>query len=157
MKKEIRMPDTEKLCIIIIMPICFERPKEAIKYLKQLLEIDNQNHLVYFSLGFSYMTLCQYDNAIPEFEKALEIYNKWGSKPTWILNYTNLGYAYHKTGQYKKEKKLYKKAEQDFPDDPDLIFRQAILSLTEGDTVRQIDILRNIYLSCKDKFSDLKQ
>ena len=79
--------------------------------------------------------LYQYDKAIPEFEKALEIYNKWGSKPCWIYNYTLLGYAYHKTGQYKKEKKLYKKAEQDFPDDPDLIYRQAILSLTEGDTV----------------------
>ena len=36
----------------------------------------------------------------------------------WVLNYINLGIAYHKTGQYKKEKKLYKKAEQDFPDDP---------------------------------------
>ena len=38
--------------------------------------------------------------------------------PSWVYNYTDLGYAYHKTGQYKKEKKLYKKAEQDFPDDP---------------------------------------
>ena len=53
----------------------------------------------------------------------------------WIITILILDYAYHKTGQYKKEKKLYKKAEQDFPDDPDLIYRQAILSLTEGDTI----------------------
>ena len=33
------------------------------------------------------------------------------------LNDSDLGMMYHETGQYKKEKKLYKKAEQDFPDD----------------------------------------
>ena len=77
----------------------------------------------------------QYDKAIPEFEKSLEIYKKWNIKPSWVYNYTDLGYAYHKTGHYKKEKKLYKKAEQDFPDDTDLIYRQAVLSLTKGDTI----------------------
>ena len=55
--------------------------------------------------------------------------------PCGFITILILGYAYHKTGQYKKEKKLYKKAEQDFPDDPDLIYRQAILSLTERDTI----------------------
>ena len=57
-----------------------------------------------------------------------------GLKPFLGLYYMVLGIAYHKTGQFKKEKKLYKKAEQDFPDDPVIIYRQAILSLTEGDT-----------------------
>ncbi len=61
------------------------------------------------------MGLFQYDKAIPEFEKALEIYDKMDSKPWWVYNYTLLGESYHKTGQYKKEKKLYIKADQDFP------------------------------------------
>ena len=43
--------------------------------------------------------------------------------------------AYRRTGQYKKEKKLCKKAEQDFPDDFYLIALQGILSFTEGDTI----------------------
>ena len=64
----------------------------------------------------------QFEKAIPEFEKSIEIYNKWDSKPDWVLNYTEFGFAYHKTGQYNKEKELYKKAEQDFPDDPSLIY-----------------------------------
>jgi len=75
----------------------------------------------------------QYDKAIPEFEKALELHKKWGTKPVWAYYYSGLGFAYHNTGQVKKERKLYKKAEQDFPDDNLLIRRQAILSLTEGD------------------------
>jgi Tfp pilus assembly protein PilF len=56
-----------------------------------------------------------------------------GIKPWFALCYTSLGRAYHKTGQYRKEKELYKKGEQDFPDDPLIIYRQAILSLTLGD------------------------
>jgi tetratricopeptide (TPR) repeat protein len=115
--------------------ICFETPFEEIKYLKQLQELDDQVPVNYYNLGETYIRIYQYEKAIPEFEKALEIYNKWGSKPMWTPNYTLLGMAYHKTGQYKKEEKLYKKAEQDFPDDPDLIYRQAILSLSKGDTV----------------------
>ena len=103
----------------------FETPNEEIKYLKQLLDFDNQNPNVYYSLGSGYYDLDQYDKAIPEYEKALEIYKKWGVKPDWIFNYTYLGESYHNTGMYKEEEKLYKKAEQDFPDDPNLIFNQA--------------------------------
>jgi TolB-like protein/Tfp pilus assembly protein PilF len=108
----------------------FETPYEAIKYLKQLQEIDNQDG--FFDLGNNYSWLHQYDKAIPEYEKAIEINKKQGLKG-WPPNYTGLGFVYHRTQQYKKEKKLYKIAEQDFPDDPVLIYRQAILSLTEGD------------------------
>ncbi|HUX58970.1 MAG TPA: hypothetical protein VMV77_18505 [Bacteroidales bacterium] len=46
-----------------------------------------------------------------------------------------LGKAYHKTMLYKKEKKLYKRAEKDFPDNIFLIYRQFILSLAEGDSI----------------------
>jgi tetratricopeptide (TPR) repeat protein len=90
----------------------------------------------------------QFDKAIPEFEKALEIYKKWGVKPAWIYNYTNLGFVYHETGQYREEKKLYKQAEQDFPDDFDLIYQQAVLSLAEGDTIsanRYTEKLKTIF------------
>ena len=91
--------------------------------------------LNYFLLGTSYNNLNQYDNAVPEFEEALEIFKKWDSKPYGNYYYIQLGSAYHKTGQYQKEKQLYRKAEQDFPDDPSIIRRQAVLALTEGDTV----------------------
>ena len=113
----------------------FETPNEAIKYLKQLLEIDDQLPHAYYDLGTCYSNLYQYDKAIIAYEKSLQIYNEWGSKPWWVFNYTGLGSAYHKTRQYKEEEELYKKAEQDFPDDPSLIERQAILSLSEGDTI----------------------
>jgi tetratricopeptide (TPR) repeat protein len=113
----------------------FETPYEGIKYLRQILEIDDQSAGTYANLGWVYNELLQYDKAIPEFEKSLELYKKWDSKPFLVWNYTSLGIAYHKTNQLGKEKRLYKQAEKDFPADPDLISRQAILSLAEGDTV----------------------
>ena len=126
---------------------CFETPFEEIICLKQLQEFDDQEPRNYYNLGEAYIRINQYDEAIPEFEKALEIYNKWGSKPLWAPNYTMLGLAYHKTGQYKKEQKLYRQAERDFPDDNDLVYRQAVLSFYEGDEVaasRYIEKLKTI-------------
>jgi len=77
----------------------------------------------------------QYNNAIPELEKMLDIYKSWNTKPMNSGFYENPIVAYHITGNYKKEKELLKKAFKDFPDDPQLIRRQAILSLSEKDTV----------------------
>jgi tetratricopeptide (TPR) repeat protein len=131
-----QMPIHLKNLVSRLHAVCFETPYEEIKYLRQLQEFDDQSPDTYYLLGWTYSDrLHQYDKAIPEFEKALEIYNKWGSKPDWIYNYYFLGHAYHETGQFKKEKQLYKKAEQDFPDVMLLSYRQAILSLSEGDSV----------------------
>jgi tetratricopeptide (TPR) repeat protein len=133
----------------------FETPFEEIKYLKQELEIDNLLPVHYYELGRVYNNLYQYDKSIPVFKKALEIYKSWDSKPMWVFNYIILGYAYQETGQYKKERKVYKKAEQDFPDDPDLISWQAILLLTEGDTIKANKYINKYISSCKENsFSD---
>jgi len=113
----------------------FETKSEEIKYLKQLIESDDQWVTVYFNLGNSYLESDQYEKAIPEYERALEICKKWGLKPYWAMYYTYLGQMYHKTGQYKKEARVYKQAEKDFPDDLELIGSQGILALSQGDTI----------------------
>jgi tetratricopeptide (TPR) repeat protein len=135
-KKRDQMPMLQNIYTNWVHALCFETPYEEIKYLRQIQEIDDQMPVTYWSLGNLYnVRLFQYEKAIPELEKALKIYNNLGFKPMWVMNYTSLGLAYHKTHQYNKERKLYKKAEQDFPDDPRLIYRQAFLSLTGRDTV----------------------
>jgi tetratricopeptide (TPR) repeat protein len=146
--KRDKMTLKQKINLNYLYADCFETPYESIKYLGQFKEIDDQRPNVYYSLGVENVVVNQFDKAIPEFKKALQIYKKWGVKPAWIKNYTNLGFAYHKTGQYKKEKKLYKQAEQDFPDDFDLIYRQAVLSLAEGNTIsanRYTEKLKTIF------------
>jgi tetratricopeptide (TPR) repeat protein len=133
--KRDQMPIWMKIMADINHAGLFETPIEEIKYMRQFLEIDDQFPGTYYGIGLSYNDLYQYDRAIPEFEKSLELYNKFGTKPWWVYNYTLLGEAYHATSQYKKEKKLYKRADKDFPDDPSIISRKAILFFTEGDTL----------------------
>jgi tetratricopeptide (TPR) repeat protein len=128
------LPIQEELYAEFVHSAFFETPNERITYLKQLLDINDQLQQEYFDLGQAYNALYQYDKAIPAFEKSLEKYKEWKIKPWWVANYTNLGYAYHKTGKYKKEKQLYMKAEQDFPNDELLIYRQAVLALSENKT-----------------------
>jgi tetratricopeptide (TPR) repeat protein len=133
--KREQMPLRQKIFTNWVYAQYFETPYEKIKYINQLLEFDDQMPILYYQLGLIYNELYQYDKAIPEGEKALEIYNKWGSKPKLAEIYTFLGKAYHETSQYKKEKKLYRKADEDYPNNPEIIRRQVILSLAEGDTI----------------------
>jgi len=112
----------------------FETPSQEITYLRQLVEYDDQDPIAYFNLGNAYTKLHQYDKAVPEYEKSLKVYKDWGIKPSWAYNYTYLGTAYHKTGQVKKERKLYTNAEVDFPGDIMIIRNQFVLSKSAGDT-----------------------
>ena len=132
-KRDMMTPQ-EKLMWNIMYADYFETLNESIKYVRQYLEIDDQSPFSYYLLGLCYNDSYQYDKAIPEFEKAFKIYKKWGSKPYRDMDYYQLGIAYHKTGKFRKEKQLYRNAEQDFPNIPRIIQRQTILALIQGDT-----------------------
>jgi tetratricopeptide (TPR) repeat protein len=134
-KKREQIPMEQKISTNKLYAAFFGTPYEEIEYIRQLRELDDKSPNTYYSLGYLYYKLYKFDKAIPEFEKALEIYKNWGTKPKWVYNYTNLGMGFIETGQYKKAKKLFKKAEQDFPDNLSLIMSKAILSLVEKDTV----------------------
>jgi AraC-like DNA-binding protein/tetratricopeptide (TPR) repeat protein/TolB-like protein len=151
--KKDQMPLLSKLWAIKYYSALFETPYEDIKCLKQILKFDDQSPRTYYELGRVYSQgLYQYDKAIPEFEKALEIYEKWDSKPFLVSNYTFLGESYHKTGHYKKERKLYRKAEKDFPDNSSLISRETILALSEGRTKDANDYIEK-YISIRKENS----
>ena len=129
----------------------FGTPYDQLKYLRQYLEIDDQFPGTYYDIGLIYYTMYEYDKAIPEFEKALALYDKFDARPWWIFNYSLLAYSYHATGQYKKEKKLFKNADKDFPDDPAMIWQKTMLSLTEGDTVTANNYLAKYKTLRKEK------
>jgi tetratricopeptide (TPR) repeat protein len=139
--KRDQMPLQQKLYTDVLYAMCFETPLESIKCFRQINEIDNQSPHAYFEIGFNYSYLLdQHEKAIPAFEKALEIYNKWGTKPPWILNYELLGRAYYLTGQYEKAENIIRLAEQDFPETAsnpfywELYYWRAIIYLAKRDT-----------------------
>jgi tetratricopeptide (TPR) repeat protein len=131
----------------------FESPEEQIKYLKQLLDIDDQDPSMHYLLGMTYHGLKQYDKAIPELEKSLEICRKWGKD--YMKNpgiYWELGNSYNKTGQFKKEKKLLKEAEHYIPGTW-LNTLQALLAFSEKDTIKANSYIEK-YISVKKGNSD---
>jgi len=115
--------------------IYFKTLYDRIGCLRQLLALDDQNPMTWFNIGDCYYEMDEDEKAIPEFEKALELFKKWDTKPYWGAFYYELGICYHRTGQYKKEKRLYKKADRDFPGDPGLMDQYAWLDFALGDTV----------------------
>jgi len=131
----------------------FETQAEEIKYLNQLLEIDDQSPAAYYELGRIYVSLAQYDKAISVMIKAMEIYKKWGSKPRWVQDYIMLGYAYQETNRFRKEKKLFRKAAKDFPDDPELIYRQAVLALSLEDSKNAERLIEKFISASKGNFA----
>jgi tetratricopeptide (TPR) repeat protein len=152
-RKKDQLPVWGKIILNRLHAILYETPYEEIKYQRQLLEYDDQLPNAYYNIGLDYTQLYQFDKAFPEFEKVLEIYNKWGSKPSWAYDYSMLDYAYYRTGQYKKLEKLSKKAEHDFPDDFLINGAQVCISLIiEGDTIKG-----NRYVEkCKSVLRDKK-
>ena len=142
-KKRDQMPLQLKIITNRVHAVLFETPVEEIKYLRQLQGLDDLVPSYYYSSGYAYSLLFQFAKAIPEYEKSLDLYDKSGIKPAWIFNYIQLGEAYNKTGQYKKEKKLYIKAERDFPDNYILNYQKGLLALVEGDTVDGYKYLGN--------------
>jgi tetratricopeptide (TPR) repeat protein len=140
-KQKDLLPLKQKLNLNILYSNLFEGPQEIIKNCRELLAIDDQDPLIHGGLADAYSLLEQYDNAIPEFEKEIKIYESWDSIPSSVI-YTQLGLAYHKTNLYKKEQKLYNIADHLYHgidsyntliiSSLSLDFRQAVLYLAEG-------------------------
>ena len=142
--KKDQLPLRKQLEISSMYSWLNETPNETIKFIIQLLQFDDQNPSVIEELGEKYFELNQYENAVREYEKSQKIFDKQGRKTvkSWIP--LRLGIAYHRSGQYKKEKKLYVKAIQDTPNNTNIIQRQAILALTEGDTVAANEFIEKL-------------
>jgi tetratricopeptide (TPR) repeat protein len=128
------MPILQRIFVEYTYANNFGTPYEALKCLKRLQEYDDKGVNFHFLLGQQYLELGQFSQAIIEFEKNLEMLTKMDPKSAIDWDYSGLGLAYHKVCKFKYEKKLYKRAAKYFPESSELIYRQAVLSLAEGDT-----------------------
>jgi len=133
LKDQIHLKD--KYMIEWYHAVLFGTPEEEAGFLNQYISVDNNVPVAYWQLGNAYSKLMQFKSAIPEYEKTLEIYKKWGVRPMMIDNYSTLIEALHQTGHYKKEKRLIKLATRTFPEDSWILWRnRAILAYAERDS-----------------------
>lgn len=151
-KKKDQWPAAQQIAASWAYACSFESPEEQIKYLKQGQQIEDEDPSIPYFLGLTYNSIKQYDKSIPELEICLKINKKWSEdflKNNWA--YWMLGEAYDKTGQYDKEKKLYREALHYIPETW-LTTRQALLAFAEKDTGRA-NLYIEKYLSVKRKIS----
>jgi AraC-like DNA-binding protein/TolB-like protein/Flp pilus assembly protein TadD len=134
-KRKERLPYLEKLWVEYVYACNFETPYESIKCLERLQEYDDSSPNYHYLLGAEYLSSDQFGQAVAEFRKSFDLEKKRSPELLDDWDYTGLGQAYHKAGLYKNEKRLYKRALKHFPESPELLYRQAVLSLTEKDTL----------------------
>ncbi len=127
-----------KLFADYLYAIIFKTPTDALRYVEQMIAVNDQASYNYVNLGDEYNRIFQYEKAIAGYEKALEMRGTFLTE----TEYLSLGKAYHNAGNYREEKKLYKKARHEYPDSPCLATRQAILALSEGDTILANQFIR---------------
>jgi tetratricopeptide (TPR) repeat protein len=116
-------------------------PYTSIKYIGLLLEDDPQRRTMWYLQGMNYMYIYQYEKAIQCFEKALKIDKKWGVVWKWAPLYGLSGMAYHELGNHDREKEIYELGLGALPDQPGIIYRQAICTLSQGDTAEANDYI----------------
>jgi tetratricopeptide (TPR) repeat protein len=135
--KREQWPPFEKLYASWEYAFTFEKPEVAASYLEQALNIDDQEFSTHRLLAITYYGAKNYEKAILEFEKAIEILSKWDKNYlTDNPDYGYHGFALHRSGQFEKEKKLWDMAEKYQPESPFVFTGQAILAFTEKDTAK---------------------
>ena len=96
----------EKLALDQLYAYFYETPYEEIKYLKQLIEIDELNPLYWHQLGFAYYKLFEYKEAAESWEQIFRIHEKWGTDYSNPYAYFLMGDALHKLGKHEREKEI---------------------------------------------------
>jgi len=95
---------------------------QAIPFLKTALKHNPYFSEAHFNLGIAYQGLCQYDNAIAEYKKALHSTRQ----PYFAEIHNNLGVCYFNKGWFDMAVKEFKKAININPDFSDAIYNLRI-------------------------------
>jgi tetratricopeptide (TPR) repeat protein len=149
--KRDKMSQQEKLWVDFTYAEYYQNHFKAIEYLKQLEIMDDQSPFLYQNLGIQYNKLYLYDKANSAFKKIFDIYDTWGLKPLSASFYYFLGQSYYRIGQYEEARKILKIGEKDFPDSPLIDQVQAVIYLTEGNTIEANKYIKKARDNMKSK------
>jgi len=131
----------EKLAMDQLYAYFYETPYEEIKYLKQLIEIDELNPLYWHQLGFAYYKLFEYKEAAKSWEQIFKIHAKWGTDYSNPYAYFLMGDALHKLGEHEREKEILALGHRVNPNAIMIQQYQAICAYSQGRIEEAEDIL----------------
>ncbi len=129
-----QLPLDIQLLVKEVKAVVDKEPLKLIKHMKQYLEINPHSMRKHYGIGWVYFNTEQWQEAIEEFEKTLEISSRYEIK-TWAWTYILLGRAYHNIREHKKEKEIFEDALGLLPDEEfQFTYWQAVCPLSRGDT-----------------------
>ncbi|TFH39039.1 MAG: tetratricopeptide repeat protein [Bacteroidia bacterium] len=135
------LPLEERLVLDQLNAYYNETPNEEIKYLNQLIELDDMNPLYYHHLGFAYYKLFEYEDAINSWEQIFRIHEKWGTDYMNPYVYFLLGDAYHKINEHMREEEVLSLGHRVFPNAILIQQHQAICAFSQGDKEKANEII----------------
>lgn len=127
------LPLEERLFVDQLNAYYNENPYEEIKYIKQLIEIDEWNPLYWHLNGFAYYKLFEYENAVQSWEKVFEIHEKWDTHFRNPYLYFLMGDAYHKLNNHSREAEVLATGNEVYPNAIMIQQHQAICALSHGE------------------------
>lgn len=152
------MEDKDRLNASWAYAFTFEPYDVQIRFLSELIKLDTEEPYTRYTLGLTYCLSGEYEKAIPELEKSYSILQRWGRaflrEPKNCRNFKWLGIAYHNTGRYRKERKLYREAEHYINEHPWYDLMQANLAFTENDSADALLHINNSRAKLRRNFDE---
>ena len=133
-EKKDRVSVSEKLRLGHLYAYFFETPHEEMKYVQQLLDLDEMNPMYWHLLAAVYYRLNEFEEAIACWERLFELHEKWGTEWQNPFAYFMLADAYHELGESEKEGQILQEGTKLFPQNGYMLTYQVIWALTQDDT-----------------------
>ncbi|GEM_PF-2448838 len=139
-----KVSDKSYIILLEKAKVCIGRRdcKNAVKYLKEAIKRNPDNPLLYVYLGYAYIHLNLYVEALQAFKKSLEV------KENFPEAYAGIGYLYLKLRSPEAAVEVLKKAYELNPKEPSYAINYAISLLQVGkeeEALKVLDNLQKIY------------
>ena len=134
---------SEKLRLEHLYAYFFETPNEEMKYIQQLLDLDEMNPMYWHMLATVHYRLNEFEEAAACWEHLFELHKKWGSEWQNPFAYFMLADAYHELGESEKEGKILEEGSRLFPQNGYVLTYQVIWALAQDDTTLTNAIMKD--------------
>jgi tetratricopeptide (TPR) repeat protein len=114
---------------------------DILNYCSSVEKSGTKSRFILFDIGCAYTNLRKPDKSVSMFEKVEKVSSEWGEPWKYRDYYIFFSNACHLAGKYDKEAKVLKTGLNLFPDDPGLIWNQARLAFSNGNTKKANELI----------------
>jgi len=120
-----------------------------LNYCSTIEKSDTKSRFILFDIGCAYTYLGKPDRSVSMFEKAEKVSSELGEDWKYLDFYIYFSNACHSAGKSDKETRVLETGLKLFPDDIELIWRQARLAFSRGNTKRAKGLINKYEYLCR--------